>query len=293
MEIRCLLDARAKLGEGPVWCDRRQALFWIDILAPAVQMYNPATQKRETIHLPSVIGAVALFCDERLLVALQTGLGILDLQSKEIQIRAHPELDLCENRYNDGKCDAKGRFWIGSMNMPECRPTGSLYRVEHDWRVRKALDGLIISNGMGWSPDQRLMYLADSGQGCIYVLDFDPEEGQVRNRRVFAPPLQGRGVADGLTVDTDGCVWCACWDGACVLRYDPSGRLDRAIEMPVPRPTSLTFGGSALKTLMVTSASCGLDPEWIQANAPYSGGLFAIEGTGAQGFPSVPFAGSL
>lgn len=288
MIVNCVLPAQATLGEGPVWCPRTQALYWIDILDCKVHRYDPATGRDMSVTVPSYIGSLALTEGDRLLVALQHELCWLNLQTAEVTscllLEENPG-----NRMNDGKCDAAGRFWVGSMNLKENEPSGVLHRVSGDLRAERMLTGLTISNGIGWSPDQKRMYLADSGAGAIFVFDFNLEAGSLHNRRVFLDVPPRGGVPDGLCVDTAGCVWSAFWDGACVARFTPEGKLDRTIDMPVPRPTSVAFGGPDLTTLYVTSARCGLTQKCLSDEYPLSGNLFAIESTGAQGLPTQRF----
>lgn len=285
MSVHCVLDAKAILGEGPVWCDRRQVLFWVDILAPAVHRFDPATRRDSVIPMPMYAGSLALTTGEQLVVVLRRGLSLLHWDTGALQSRLELEPGQ-ENRLNDGKCDARGRFWVGSMNLAEKDRTGALYRVDRDWSAARMLDSLIISNGIAWSPDHKRMYLADSGDANITVFDFDVNKGTITNRTIFTTDSPRGGVADGLCMDIDGCLWAAFWDGGCIVRFTPAGIVDRIIELPVPRPTSLTFGGADLKSIFVTSARCGLNAERISEQCPLSGSIFAIDGTGAQGLPA-------
>jgi sugar lactone lactonase YvrE len=161
---------------------------------------------------------------------------------------------------NDGICDPQGRFWAGTMAYAETPGAGRLYRLELDGSCTLVLDGLTISNGMGWSPDGTIMYLADSGVGDVFAFDFDPSGGTLDQRRTFVHVGTPGAAPDGLTVDSDGDVWVALWNGGAVARYAPDGSLRETVPVPVDRPTSCAFGGRDGATLFVTTSREGLDP---------------------------------
>ena len=181
----------------------------------------------------------------------QDGLETLELESGRLAPVSNPEAHIPENRFNDAKCDRAGRLWAGSMPLDAATPTGALYRFDPDGTWMQMDGGFSVSNGLDWSPDDRTFYFVDTGPGIIYAYDFDLSAGEISGRREFVR-IDGR--PDGLTVDAEGHVWCAIWDGWCVRRYAPDGRLDREVSLPVPRPTSCTFGGENLETLFITSA---------------------------------------
>jgi sugar lactone lactonase YvrE len=197
------------------------------------------------------------------------------------------ELNDPSARFNDGKCDAAGRFWFGSKRTKEAN--SSLYRYDPDGSLHVVLSGLTISNGPAWSPDESIFYLADSPLKTIYAFDFDKDSGSLSNRRVFVDLTAELFYPDGLTVDRDGCIWSAMWDGYCIIRFDPSGKEMMRVNMPVVRPTSCTFGGEDLTTLYITTASVGVSEEEIQ-NSFYSGDLFSLA-TSTSGFPAHHFKG--
>lgn len=288
-EARCVLPATALLGEGPVWSVRDRALWWVDILAPAIHRFDPAAGTDITYPMPELVGALAVRAKGGLLVALQSGIAAFDPASGALEMLARPEADRPSNRFNDGKCDRRGRFWAGTLDIAPKPGTGSLYRLNPDGSVVRADFGFTIANGMGWSPDDSRFYFSDSGQLAIFQYDFDPERGEIGNRRLFAEVPQGDGMPDGITVDEEGHVWVAHWDGWCVRRYDPRGKVERTVTLPVPRPTSIMFGGPDLKTLYVTSARIRL-PAKALADAPQSGSIFAFE-PGMAGLPEPAFAG--
>ncbi len=286
-EVRCVQQANAILGEGPLWCARDNVLYWLDIKRPAVYRYDP--ERGQTGHWPlsSEIGCMALRESGGMVVALRTGFAYLDLASGVEMAITDPEADRPDTRFNDGKVDRRGRFWAGTLHDDETEPLGSLYRFNPDISCRTMQGGVICANGTGWSPDDRTMYFTDSVIRTIWAYRFDADNGAISNRRVFAEVAEGTGYPDGLTVDADGHVWSAVWDGWRVVRYDPAGRIDREIAMPVQRPTSCMFGGADLKTLFVTSASIDLDAEALAIGGS-AGGLFAVE-VATPGLPEPRF----
>ena len=288
-DVRCVQQANAILGEGPLWCPRERALYWLDIKRPAVYRFDPGTGQTGHWPMPADIGCLALREAGGMVVALRSGFAALDLGTGAVTPFADPEADRPDNRFNDGKVDRRGRFWAGTLNDAEAEPLGSLYRLDPDRTVTRAQGGAVVSNGVGWSPDDRVMYFTDSVVRTIWAYDFDAASGGISNRRVFAEVPEGTGYPDGLTVDSDGHVWSAVWDGWRLVRYDPAGRIDREVVMPVQRPTSCMLGGPDLKTLYVTSASIHLDAGAL-VRGPLAGGLFALEVETA-GLPEPRFAG--
>jgi sugar lactone lactonase YvrE len=180
-------------------------------------------------------------------------------------------------------------MWIGSLDMGTAPNRGSLFRIDRDGGWQQMDTGFTVSNGLAFSPDDKRLYFADSGRRTVYVYDFDIERGEIAHRRPFVALAEGQGLPDGLTVDAEGYVWVAIWDGWTLIRYDPEGRVALRVPLPVPRPTSCCFGGPDLRTLYITSASVRL-PEQALADAPLSGALFACE-PGVAGLPETPFAG--
>ena len=287
--VECVLPWAAYLGEGPLWDVEHQRLVWVDILAPAVNTFYPATGRNETVALPRLVGSLALRPGGGFVALTQDGLETLELESGALTPVSNPEAHIPENRFNDAKCDRAGRLWAGSMPLDAATPTGALYRFEPDGTWEQMDAGFSVSNGLDWSPDDRTFYFVDTGPGIIYAYDFDLAAGVISCRREFARITPEEGRPDGLTVDAEGYVWCAIWDGWCVRRYAPDGRLDCEVSLPVPRPTSCTFGGDDLKTLFITSARVRL-PERSLVDAPLSGGVFAYE-SGARGLPATRFGG--
>ena len=225
-----------------------------------------------------------------LLVATSSGLMSLDPPDKCLTPFAHPESARAGNRYNDGKCDRRGRLWIASMDMAAAPNRGNLFRVDADGSWKKMDSGFTVPNGLGFSPDGTRMYFTDTFRKTIYAYDFDLAAGAIAHRRPWLTFADADGKPDGLTVDDVGCVWVALWDAWAIARFDPEGREMQRIRVPVPRPTSCCFGDSDLATLYVTTASVRLGEEML-ASAPLSGALLAMRIPGVRGLPETIFAG--
>lgn len=287
--IECVWDAGAALGEGPLWSAAERALYWLDIKNPRILRYEPETGARTEIAMPEEIGCLVPRRDGGFVAGLRSGFAFVDLADGVATVRpiVAPEPDLPGNRMNDGKCDARGRLWAGTMDDACKEPTGSLYRLDPDLSLTRMDTGYVVTNGPAFSPDGATMYHNDSIAGTILAFDCDPESGRIESRRVFAHTPDGS--PDGMTVDAEGCVWCAIWGGWKVVRLTPDGAVDRAIELPAAQVTSCAFGGDDLRTLYVTTASTGLSPA-ERAEQPLAGGLFACA-TGIEGLPAEPYAG--
>ncbi len=283
MDARCVVDCRNVLGEGALWCPLESRLWWIDISSPSLWTWQPDARQAEHWPLPKPPGSFALRKDGGFLFAFRSGFATLDKPGGEVKWLDGVELG--DERFNDGKTDRAGRFWAGTMDRKLGAPIGGLYRMGPGFEVR-AMDKAFatISNGIGWSPDDRTMYFTDTPSRRIYRYDFDRASGAVSNRRVFVEAEPGHGGPDGMTVDAEGFVWSAQFDRGCINRYAPDGKLERSVRLPVQRPTTCMFGGPELSTLYVTSASFGVEG---QAQA---GGVFALE-PGVRGLPEPRFAG--
>ncbi|HTI65971.1 MAG TPA: SMP-30/gluconolactonase/LRE family protein [Caulobacteraceae bacterium] len=289
MRIDCVVRGANRLGESPVWSVREQRLYWVDSRAPAVFRLDPATGVVEDLSLPSIVGSIGLRRGGGLVAALQTGLHLLDFDSRRLDFVADPEAHLPENRFNDGRCDRRGRFWSGTMNDARREPTGSLYRLDPDFTVARIRDDVIVPNSICWSPDDTVMYFADTYREQMMAYTFHPDTGELSGLRPFADDRQGPGRPDGSTVDAEGFLWNAKFGGGRVVRYDPKGRVDRILDLPVSQPSSCVFGGPDLRTLYVTSATQRLDDAQLAAQ-PLAGGLFAAD-VGVAGLPEPEFAG--
>lgn len=281
-EVECAEDVRAQLGEGPVWDGVAGVLWWLDIPAGQLYRHDPVSARSKRWAMGSEIGCFALTDGPEILVALADGLHLFDPQTGACRRFGTLAPEAGTNRFNDGKVDPHGRFWVGSIEAAHFAPSGKLYAVDGAGAATVHLEGLRCANGIGWTLDGRRMYFADSMQRVIWSFAFDPEHGQIRDRSVFAS-FTDTGLPDGLAVDVEGCVWVALWDGGAIVRLSPDGDTLEQIAMPAKRPTSCAFGGDDLKTLYVTSATFGLDAKEL-ALTPNAGGLFRIR-TAAAGVP--------
>jgi sugar lactone lactonase YvrE len=288
-DVRCVANPQALVGEGPVWDDRRQALWWIDVKNPRLFRYDPASGENLELAMPERIGCVALREGGGLIGAFMSGFKWIDPDTGAITPILDPESHRPGNRFNDGKCDRRGRLFAGTMDNAEVACTGTLYRLDPDLSVHVMAIDVHLSNGLGWSPDDRVLYYTDSLRRTIWAYDYELETGAVANRRVFARVPQEAGVPDGLCVDAEGFVWSAHWGGWRLTRYAPEGRIERVVELPVPQPSCPVFGGPDLGVLYVSSAAIGMTPADF-ARAPDGGGLFALD-VGARGLPAGRFAG--
>jgi len=288
MNVELAYRSNDMLGEGPLWAPEEQALYWVDIQRRILQRWHPGSGQYRRWDMPTEIGSFALRQQGGALAALRNGFAWLDLESGEVVPFADPEAGQPFTRFNDGKCDRRGRFWTGSIDEETPNTRAALYRVDPGGSFRRMQGGIGISNGLGWSLDNRQMYYTDSLQHTIFVYDFDLASGDIANRRVFAQTPEGY-VPDGLTVDAGGFVWSAMWDGWKVARYAPDGSVDLEVSLPVQRPTSCTFGGPELRQLYITSARIDLSQAELAAQ-PLAGNLFVLDAP-SRGLPEPRFAG--
>jgi sugar lactone lactonase YvrE/DNA-binding IclR family transcriptional regulator len=283
IEVACVLPWGAQLGEAPVWMAQEKRLYWVDMLEPGIHRFDPSTGRNESCALGKLVSAILPADDGSLFVASQDGIETLDFTTGQFSSYVNPEPGMSENRLNDAKVDPHGAIWVGSMRLDASKPEGCLYRITSASDVRRMETGITVSNGIGWSPDGSTLYFVDTAPGLILAYDIEGPSKELRNRRIFAKIPDDSGRPDGLTIDADGGVWCAIWDGWRVDRYLPNGKLDFSVPMPVPRPTSVAFGGADLSTLYITSARIRL-PASTLAEAPLSGGLFSCR-PGQKGLP--------
>lgn len=287
-DVELALDAGADLGEAPTWDAAARRLIWIDITEGLVHRFDPRAGRDEVFEVGQPVGAAVPTASGRLALAVSDGYALLDPITRRIERLAEVESNVPETMMNDGKCDRAGRFWAGTKDVEGRRPLGSLYRLDTDHRVVRVVTGVTISNGLGWSPDQRAMYYIDSARYGIDVFDFEPESGSASNRRRLVDLPRTWGLPDGMTVDQGGFLWVAFWTGSAVRRLAPDGRLVSVVEMPVSLVTSCAFGGDDLSDLYVTSARAGLSETQLRTE-PHAGGLFRIHAE-IRGIPAPPFA---
>ena len=278
------------LGEGPVWDERRQRLWWVDIKGGRVEWLCGADAATGGCDVAGQVSAIAPRADGSGFVAIRKGeIGVLDPETGAFERRLEVEPDRPGNRANDGVVDVAGRLWFGTMDDAETARTGAVYRLDADWTCTRVLDGLGISNTLVCSPDGATLYVADSAAGTIDALAIDPVTGAPGERRPFVD-LAGEAFApDGSAVDAEGYLWNAQWGAARIVRYAPDGSVDRVVDMPVDQPTSCAFGGADLSTLYITTARKGLSDEAL-ARQPLAGSLLSIR-AGVAGLALPPFAG--
>lgn len=292
MQIDILLDVKTTLGEGPVWDVDQQRLYFVDSKDGRVFRCAPDGTDLRAWDVPGKIGSMALRKNgEGAVVSLDKGFWLLDFVSGDCELLNDPEEGLAQTRINDGKCDRAGRFFAGSMDTLEREAIGALYRVDPDFTVTKVETGIICSNGPCFSPDDRTFYFTDTWTGEVWAYDYDISSGEISNRRTFAKIDTSKGgAADGATVDAEGYYWTALvYDGR-LCRFAPDGSLDREIEMPVKKVTSVQFGGPNLDVLYVTSMSKPPLPRF-PGDPVQRGSVFAVTGLGVQGVPEPRFGG--
>ena len=285
--ITVVADVKAVLGEGPVWVAREQALYWLDIKGRRLFRINDK-EFREW-PTPMRVGSIAPRDGGGFIAGTDGGFYTVEVGDELAFTRLFdPEEDLPDNRFNDGKVDRDGRFWAGTMDDTEQAAVGTLYRLEDINRSTIIDQGYGVTNGPAFSPSGEWMYHTDSVRRRIYRFPLAPD-GTVGAREIFLHFSAQEGYPDGMTVDAEGCLWVAFWDGWAVRRFGPDAALLDTIEVPVQRPTSIAFGGPDLDRMYITSARVGLD-ETALAVQPYAGALFMVE-AGIKGIAERPFAG--
>lgn len=285
----CIQQARASLGESPLWHPEEKQLYWVDINNRHIHRFNPETGKNFTWPCHTEIGCIGLASHGQLIAGLRDGFYYFSIATGNFDLIVDPEPDKPLNRLNDGKVDHAGRLWCGSMQDPNPdEPLGALYRLDIAGKCVRVLDGFHIPNALAWSPDSKTMYFADTRARAIWSFDYDLSAGEISNKRVFVDLSGQHGRPDGATVDAEGYVWNAEYGGSRVVRYTPEGKFDRHVDMPVTNVTCCTFGGPNLSTLYITTAAQRLTDDAL-ANQPLAGGLFACE-VGISGRPEPTFS---
>jgi len=279
--LRRIGAQRDILGESPVWAVDEQALYWVDIRQPALRRLDGATAAVETRAMPDLVGAVALAGGGRLLVAYGGEVALFDWASGRFETVARLADRPPGHRFNDGRCDRQGRFWVGTMHNATRSPEGTLFRLDAAG-LAPVRRGVCIPNSLGWSPDGRTMYFADSQNFAIEAHAYDPDTGTMGQGRKIVRTVEP-GFPDGSTIDTAGYLWNAEFNAGRLVRYAPDGGLDRIVPVPVARPTSCGFGGPDLSTLYVTTTCQGMNEAEMRDN-PLAGALLAFE----PGVPGLP-----
>ncbi|WP_342774594.1 SMP-30/gluconolactonase/LRE family protein [Paenibacillus piri] len=289
LQVELIVDARAALGEGPCWDHRSGLLHWVDIAGMRVHTYNPLTGEDRYIQLDQMVGVAVPRLSGGMVAAMEHGLYLLDPETGTVSLVEDPESGL-DNRFNDGKCDERGRFWAGTLSRKGRKQAGALYCLDAGGTVRKVIDGVTTSNGIGWSPDGRTMYFIDSPTKEVRAYSFDAKTGQLGDARtVVVIPADG-GVPDGMTVDAEGMLWVAQWGGWQVSRWNPhTGEQLAAVPVPAAQVSSCAFGGAYLDELYITTARIGQSEE-AMLKQPHAGGVFRIK-PGVAGLPAHFYAG--
>lgn len=288
-KVSCIWQIQAKLGEGPLWLASENALYWVDILQRQVHRFQVTSGQRQTWTFDEAITSLVARQAGGFVATIPKGFAFLDLSSGTIEPIAQTEAELPGNRFNDGKVDENGRFWAGTMDRSGKKAAGSLYRLDPDLTLHKMDDPYIISNGPTFSIDGRTLYHTDSATKTIFAFDL-AEDGSLQRKRPFiqlTDPAEGH--PDGMTVDSENCLWLAHYGGARLTRYSPAGQVMQVVPLPVPNVTSCTFGGPDLDTLYITTACQGMGPAELE-QYPLAGSLFAYQ-PGVAGLPAPMFVG--
>lgn len=289
MKVELILDAKAELGEGPFWHPRENCLYWVDIEGKSLHVHDPEGEPDALYEAGCRVGAAVPRRSGGLVLATEFGFEAFDPKTGTRTPIADPESDRPDHRFNDGKCDARGRFWAGTMCLAK-KPDAALYVLETDGSVRCVVEGVTTSNGLGWSLDRKTMYYIDTPTLQVAAFDYDETAGTLAGRRAVVAFPQGVGRPDGMTVDAEGMLWIAHWAGARISRWDPgTGEVLAMVSVPAGNVSSCAFGGPDLDRLYVTTARHKLDAESL-ARHPHSGGLFVVE-PGVCGLPADEYGG--
>ena len=289
VDIQCVWEQPAILGEGPLWSARENAVYWVDIVSKQIHRYGVADDSRQTWMDAAGVTSLAERRQGGLVGTVRDGFAFIDLAAGTFEPIALPEADMPENRFNDGKVDENGRYWAGSMDDGENLETGSLYRLDGDLSLHKMDENYGITNGPAFSVDGNTLYHTDTAKRTIFAFNFS-EDGAISNQRIFVKlEAEEEGYPDGMTVDSENCVWLCHFGGSRITRYSPESEILQVIPMPVPNITSCTFAGSDLDTLYITTARHLLSDEDVR-KYPLSGSLFSCK-PGVTGLPTPLFAG--
>jgi sugar lactone lactonase YvrE len=289
MEASLLLDVKAELGEGTLWDERENLLYWVDIYGGTLNRYNPATGENTVYEIGQRVGTVVLRESGGFMLAVREGFATYKPETG-LHVVARPEQDKPNNRFNDGKADPMGRFWAGTMDSDEAAGLGSLYCLERDMKVKKMLGNITISNGIVWTSNHKTMYHIDSTPRTITAFDYYRTTGDIENGRIVINVPEHMGYPDGMSIDAEGMLWVAHWGYGAVVRWNPhTAEVLQEIKLPVSQVSSCAFGGTHLSTLYITSAWKGMS-EADRAREPHAGSLFVAE-TGIRGTLSYRFKG--
>jgi len=283
-------DEICELGEGPVWDASKQQILWLDITKGKIHQQDIYFKTHNIFNVGKMIGCIAPRENGGLIAGLENGVAFIDIEKNYVQHIISPEKGLA-NRFNDGKCDAAGRFWAGTMAISEEDGKGNLYVIETDLSIKKKLENVSISNGIAWNADNTIMYYIDTPTHYVFAFDYDIETGEIDNQRVVIDLTHETGYGDGMTIDESGMLWIGFYGGWRVGRYDPNtGKLLQEIELPAANVTCCTFGGVDMNDLYITTATKGLDAQRLQQQ-PHAGKLFVVKNCDVKGTPVQKFRG--
>jgi len=290
-KVERVVEHSCLLGEGPVWDASNNCIWWLDILNGVIHQFSTITSQHKVIEVGQMIGCIALTTDGNFIAGLKEGIARIDRHSGEVTMLGQPEQQLPGNRFNDGKCDPAGRFWAGTMSMIEEDGAGNLYLVDRNGSITRKLKYVTISNGLAWSHDRKTMYYIDTPTQEVVAFDFDLETGDINNKRSVIRIPVDQGSPDGMTIDAEGMLWIAHWDGWRVSRWNPTtGKELIHVPLPVARVTSCTFGGDQLEDLYITSAKVDLSAKEIKEQ-PLAGSLFVLKNSGFKGTGAFEYEG--
>jgi sugar lactone lactonase YvrE len=288
-EPEIVVEHTCLLGEGPVWDAKQKMICWVDILNGEIHQYSPVLKLHTTIPVHQIIGSFALCSDGNFIAALQNGFAFINRTSGEIKMIADPENHLPNNRFNEGKCDPAGRFWAGTMSLSEDTGAGNVYKIHYQLVPEKIIENVSISNGMAWSANHQTFYYIDTPTHEVVSYDYEKATGHISNKKVIIEIDDQDGYPDGMTIDNEGMLWIAHWDGWQVTRWNPfSSKKLFSIPLPVAKITSCTFGGENFTDLYITSAKKELTAEELKRQ-PLAGSLFVFRNCGFKGMPAVEF----
>ncbi|MGN4422667.1 SMP-30/gluconolactonase/LRE family protein [Bacillus cereus group sp. MYBK30-1] len=286
--IELVVDAKACLGEGPCWNEKKQILYWVDIIEKKLCLYNPANNTNRVITLDQQIGCVVPCLDSVVLLAMERGFYSLNLNTEKLTHIYDPEPNLLKNRFNDGKCDPAGRFWAGTTDLYGISGAGSLYCLNNNYSVEKKVSHVNTSNGLAWSPDYAYLYFIDTPTKKVVRYHYDIHTGVISNPTDVITFPANDCLPDGMTIDEEGCLWIAHWGGSKITRWNPlTGEQILSIPIPALYVTSCTFGGSNLTDLYITTARTRMTDEELK-QYPHAGGIFRIQ-TNVKGCPTYSF----
>ena len=274
--VEIALDIKAELGEGALWNYRTQELYWVDINGKKLHIYNPLTKQNNSFTTPSKIGTVVPKNEDEVLIALEDGVYVMDLNTGNTALFSNMASVLPNSRLNDGKCDSSGKFWVGSMQNSQETGKANLYAIGATGTYDLKIDNVTVSNGITWSLNETIMYYIDTPTSKIKAYDYNSTTGEISNGRVVVSIPTSLGFPDGMTIDAEGMLWVGMWNGNAVIRFNPiTGNVMSKIEIPAHNITSCAFGGENLETLYITTASIDMTAA-EKVMYPKAGAIFKV-----------------